>query len=281
MRTFIGTGLLGSGFVRAWLNRGVEVKVWNRTFSKAQKLEAHGAKVFATPEEAVKYSQRIHLVLRDDVSVDEVLSKVETHLTPGAVIIDHTTTSVEGAIRRTQDWSAKGFVYQHAPVMMGPQNALNATGNIFVSGHQEIIQMLTPELESMTGALMNFGEETGKAAGLKLISNLLLMAVNAGISDALTLAKSLNIPESDLAKLPTIAANGVVRGGFNKITQHPYDEPTWELTMARKDAKLMMDEAEKGGKPMMIIPVIAKEMDEWIDKGFAHKDWAIFASEKK
>lgn len=280
MRTFIGTGLLGSGFVRAWLNRGVEVKVWNRTFSKAQKLEAHGAKVFATPEEAVKDSQRIHLVLRDDVSVDEVLSKVETHLTPGAVIIDHTTTSVEGAIRRTQDWSAKGFVYQHAPVMMGPQNALNATGNIFVSGHQEIIQMLTPELESMTGALMNFGEETGKAAGLKLISNLLLMAVNAGISDALTLAKSLNIPESDLAKLPTIAANGVVRGGFNKITQHPHNEPTWELTMARKDAKLMMDEAEKGGKHMMIIPVIAQEMDEWIDKGFAHKDWAIFASEK-
>jgi len=54
MIAFLGTGLLGSNWVRAMRKRGEEVHVWNRTGSKAKALESDGAKVFATPAEAVK-----------------------------------------------------------------------------------------------------------------------------------------------------------------------------------------------------------------------------------
>lgn len=43
MKAFLGTGLLGSAFVKAMLQRGDNVQVWNRTTSKAQKLEEFGA----------------------------------------------------------------------------------------------------------------------------------------------------------------------------------------------------------------------------------------------
>lgn len=280
MRTFIGTGLLGSGFVRARLQKGETVTVWNRTISKAEKLKEYGAIVASGLEEAVKDSERVHLVLRDDAAVDEVLAAAEKALKPGAFIIDHTTTSVDGAIKRTREWKEKGWVYQHAPVQMGPRNALESTGTMYVSGNQKVIEELTPELESMTGTLMNFGEETGRAAGLKLISNLLLLAVNAGLSDVLAIAKTLNIPLDDLARLPGIAGNGMVRGGFNKIIRDTFDQPTWELAMARKDAQLMMDEAAKGGWQLPAVSAIAAEMDKWLAKGAAQKDWTVFASDK-
>lgn len=280
MRTFIGTGLLGSGFVRAWLKRGEEVKVWNRTPQKAEKLEIYGAKAVPAIEEAVQGVKKIHLVLKDDAAVDEVLANAESHLEAEAVIIDHTTTSVEGAIKRTQEWKKKGFVYQHAPVLMGPQNALESTGTILISGDQQVIKELTADLASMTGTLMNYGDEVGKAAGLKLISNLLLLAVNLGLSDALTVARSLNISNEDLAKLPGIEYNGIVRGGFSKMIADKFDQPTWELVMARKDAQLMMNEAEKKGNSLLAISTLAQEMDRWIDKGAAHKDWTVFASDK-
>src|SRR5579863_4117293 len=101
MVSFLGMGLLGANFVRAMINKGEKVQVWNRTVAKATALEQYGAIAKTTPAEAVKGADRIHLTLKDDASVDEVLAVAAAGLQPGAVIIDHTTTSVEGAIRRT------------------------------------------------------------------------------------------------------------------------------------------------------------------------------------
>ena len=175
MIAFLGTGLLGSNFVKALLKKGETVQVWNRTASKAIALEAVGAKAFGEASEAVKDAARIHLTLSDDQSVDETLEKASPGFTPGTIIIDHTTTSAEGVEPRTQHWKALGFTYIHAPVFMGPPNALEGTGYMLISGDQGVIATLTPVLSSMTGKLINMGPTVNRAAGMKLIGNLFLM----------------------------------------------------------------------------------------------------------
>ena len=92
MKAFLGMGLLGSNFVQAMVKRGENVQVWNRTPSKAQELEKVGAKAFTQVQDAVRGATEIHLTLKDDASVDEVLKAAEGGLTPGTFIIDHTTT---------------------------------------------------------------------------------------------------------------------------------------------------------------------------------------------
>src|SRR5690349_10516299 len=153
MVSFIGTGLLGANFTRALLKRGEKVNVWNRTPDKAKALEKDGAKAFDNVADAVRGSKRIHLTLSDDAAVDEVLKKAAAALEPGAVIIDHTTTSAPGAAKRSAYWKQKGTPYIHAPVFMGPPNALEGTGTMLVSGDQQIIKSLEPELSKMTGKL--------------------------------------------------------------------------------------------------------------------------------
>src|SRR5580692_2184760 len=113
MVAFLGMGLLGANFVRAMINKGTKVQIWNRTPSKAQALEQYGAITFDTPAAAVKGADIIHLTLKDDAVVDEILALATPGLQPGATIIDHTTTSVEGAIQRTLDWKARGYTYLH------------------------------------------------------------------------------------------------------------------------------------------------------------------------
>ena len=140
IKAFLGMGLLGSNFVKAMLRKGDTVQVWNRTASKAKALEQYGAKAFSGVEDAVQGADIIHVTLKDDASVDEVLTVADQALKPGAVIIDHTTTSVKGAIQRTAYWKSKLFTYLHAPVFMGPQNALESTGFMLVSGDQSIIE---------------------------------------------------------------------------------------------------------------------------------------------
>src|SRR5262249_52713752 len=153
MIAFLGTGLLGANFTRALLKKGEKVQVWNRSADKAKALETYGAKAFDQVTDAVKGVNRIHLTLSDDLSVDEVLEKASAGFEKGAIIIDHTTTSSPGAAKRSSYWKKKGFPYIHAPVFMGPPNALESTGVMLVSGDQELVKMLEPELARMTGRL--------------------------------------------------------------------------------------------------------------------------------
>ncbi|HEY8967826.1 MAG TPA: NAD(P)-dependent oxidoreductase [Puia sp.] len=279
MTAFLGMGLLGSNFVRAMIDKGGSVNVWNRTASKATALEQYGAKAFTNPADAVKGADTIHLTLKDDATVDEVLAQAQPGLKPGATIIDHTTTSVPGAIQRTKAWKEKGFTYLHAPVFMGPQNALESTGYMLVSGDQSVISRLEPALSKMTGKLMNFGAEEGRAAGMKLIGNCFLVAFTTGIADTLALARSLDIPMGDINTLfDSWNPATVLNARLKRMTSGSYDKPSWELNMARKDTGLFIKAAESRNIHMAVIPAIAAEMDRWISKGHGSEDWTVIGS---
>jgi 3-hydroxyisobutyrate dehydrogenase len=276
MKAFLGMGLLGSNFVRAMLKRGEAVQVWNRTASKAQEQEQAGAKAFAQAQDAVKGATEIFLTLKDDAAVDEVLKAAEPGLTPGAIIIDHTTTSKEGAIRRTQAWKEKGFTYQHAPVFMGPVNALEGTGFILLSGDEAVINTLTPTLSKMTGKLLHFGAETGKAAAMKLAGNAFLVCLTAGLKDTLTLSTSLGVSVEELLTLFNSWNPGtLVPARLRRMTGADHSQPSWELNMARKDTQLFIDAAQQAGHQLVLMPAIAALMDEFIGKGFGNYDWTV------
>lgn len=280
MKAFLGMGLLGANFVRAMIKKGDQVQVWNRTASKATALEAEGAKAFADVADAVKGAGIIHLTLKDDASVDEVLAMAVPGLQAGAVIIDHTTTSADGAIQRTASWKGKGFTYLHAPVFMGPQNALEGTGYMMVSGDQSVINKLNPELASMTGKLINLGPEEGKAAGMKLVGNLFLVTFTAGLADTLTLAKALHIPVSDIASLfDSWNPGAMLPARLKRMSGGTYNQPSWELNMARKDTGLFLEAAAKAGTHLAVVPAIAAEMDRWIARGHGNDDWTVIGKD--
>ena len=278
MIAFLGMGLLGSNFVQALIKKGEKVQVWNRTFSKAKALETVGAKAFEQVQDAVKGADRIHITLKDDGSVNEVLEKAKSGLKPGVIIIDHTTTSSEGAAERTARWKKEGFTYLHAPVFMGPQNALESTGFMLVSGEESLINKLRTELSKMTGKLIELGPAPNTAAGIKLIGNLFLISLTAGLSDALSLAKDLKIPAAMVSGLfDSWNPGSMVPGRLKKIIADDFSQPSWELEMARKDARLMMEEAEKAGTSLTVIPSIAGLMDQYISKGHGREDWMIIS----
>jgi 3-hydroxyisobutyrate dehydrogenase len=279
MKAFLGMGLLGSNFVKALLKKGEQVQVWNRTTSKAKELEQFGAKSFEQVSDAVKGADRIHLALKDDASVNDVLQAAAAGLSPGAIIIDHTTTSKEGAIQRTKQWQAKGFFYQHAPVFMGPVNALEGTGFMMVSGNEELIVKLQPELSNMTGKLLHFGPEVGKAAAMKLVGNTFLICFVAGLRDTLSIAKTLKVPVADLFNLfENWNPASMLEARLKRMTSGDYSQPSWELNMARKDAGLFI-EASKNKTELAVIPSIAELMDKWIEKGYGNSDWTVIAKD--
>jgi 3-hydroxyisobutyrate dehydrogenase len=280
MIAFLGTGLLGANFTRALIKKGETLHVWNRSPDKAKALEEYGAKAFGEVSDAVKGANRIHLTLSDDKSVDEVLENASPGFEKNAVIIDHTTTSVQGAAKRAAYWKQKGWAYIHAPVFMGPPNALEGTGVMVVSGDQDLVKVLEPELSRMTGKLLNLGARPEKAAAIKLLGNLFHICLTGGISDLITLAGSLEVPVAELSTLLELLNPAVVaQGRLKKISSNTFDQPSWELSMARKDARLMIEQAGTTNNHLMVVPAIAKKMDLLIGQGYSHNDWTIISKD--
>lgn len=280
IKAFLGMGLLGSNFVRAMIGRGDTMQVWNRTASKATELEQYGAKAFTNAAEAAEGAQMIHLTLKDDASVNEVLEAASKGFVEGAIIIDHTTTSKEGAVERTKKWKDRGFFYQHAPVFMGPPNALEASGFMLVSGEGDLISKIEPELSKMTGKLLYFGTEPGRAAAMKLVGNTFLVCFTAGVRETLSVAKALDVPVSNLFTLFESWNPGAqLPGRLKRMTGGDYTIPSWELKMARKDTGLFLEAAAKGGTELVMIPAVAALMDQWIEKGYGDHDWTVIAKD--
>jgi len=277
---FLGIGLLGSNFVRALRRRGEDVQVWNRTPARARALGAEGAVAFDDPAAAVRGAARVHVTLSDDAAVDDVLERVWPGLALGAVVVDHTTTSPDGTAARARRWAERGVAFQHAPVFMGPQNALESTGIMLASGDRARFDALSPELAKMTGKLVYLGPHAERAATFKLMGNLFLMSMTAGVADILALAKAEKIPPAEAATLFDVFNPAAAMGPrVKRILDADYANPSWELAMARKDARLMMEAAEKGGMKLALVPAIAQAMDRWIERGHAHDDWTVLAKD--
>jgi 3-hydroxyisobutyrate dehydrogenase len=280
MITFFGMGLLGSSFVRALRKRGEDVQVWNRTPARAKAVEDSGARAVSDPAEAVKGATRLHLTLSDDAAVDDVLERARPGFGPDLVIVDHTTTSPSGTATRAARWAERGVAFQHAPVFMGPQNALESTGIMMASGDRARFDLLSPELSKMTGKLIYMGPRPERAAGFKLLGNLFLMFMTTGMADVLALAKAEGIAPADAASLfDQFNPGAMVPARLKRMLEGDFSHPSWELAMARKDARLMIEEAARGKVPLAVLPAIAAEMDRWIGKGHAHDDWTVVAKD--
>jgi len=271
---FLGTGLLGSGMVECLRRRGNDVTVWNRTEAKARALEAFGATVARTPEEAVAGVERVHMALSDDAAVDAMVDRIAQAAT-GTIIVDHTTTSPAGTKERLERAVGGGVRLVHAPVFMSPQMCRDATGLMLVSGPQEMFDTIRPGLEQMTGEVWYFGERGDLAAAYKIFGNSMIFAITAGIADVLAMAKHVGIAPADAAALfGKFRIGGIIPMRAEKMAQGDLSA-TFELTMARKDIRLMIEAA--GGEPLTVLPAIAARMDEAIAAGHGKDDMGAIA----
>jgi 3-hydroxyisobutyrate dehydrogenase len=280
MNAFFGMGLLGSGFVRALRRRGEAVHVWNRSPEKAKALEADGARAFADPAEAVNGAERVHLTLSDDAAVDDVLERARPGLSPSAIIIDHTTTSPTSTRARVDRWNERGIRFVHAPVFMGPQNALESTGLMLVSGERARVDAVRPRLEAMTGKLVDLGERVEQAAAFKLLGNLFLMFFTTGLAEVFELARALDIEPRVAATLFEHFNPGkTIDARIERMLSAQWSKPSWGLAMARKDARIMLDEAAEHRRNLQVLPAIAARMDALIAEGHGGDDWTVLVKD--
>jgi 3-hydroxyisobutyrate dehydrogenase len=270
---FLGTGLLGSAFAEAAAKRGDSVLAWNRSMDKVHALAQFGVKAAATPAEAVRGASRVHLVLKDDAVVDQLIAAARPGLSPEAILIDHSTTLPQLTAERSERLRAAGLKYLHCPVFMGPPAARNAQGSMMVAGPEALFISVQAELVKMTGRLQYMGERTDLAAANKLLGNAMIIGMMGVMADVLTLAQASNIGGEDAIKLlGLLDLNAMVTGRGVNMAKGNF-APSFELTMARKDVGLMLETCAQ--RPLAALPAIAARMDQLIAAGHGADDASV------
>jgi 3-hydroxyisobutyrate dehydrogenase-like beta-hydroxyacid dehydrogenase len=257
--------------VRRFLAKGMPVVVWNRTEAKARALEADGAQVAATAEDAVAGADRVHFVLPDDAVVDAILERIQPSLKKDAVVLDHSTTLPEATKTRVERQRARGVRFLHAPVFMSPQMAQDGVGLMMVSGPAAIFQEVQPALAGMTGEVWYLGERPDLAAAYKLFGNCMLFAINAGLADIMAMARANDVDAIEaLALFTKFQPANVIAGRGPRMARGEALPASFTVEMARKDVRLMIDAARD--QPLVALPCVAQRMDRVIATGGADRD---------
>jgi 3-hydroxyisobutyrate dehydrogenase-like beta-hydroxyacid dehydrogenase len=274
VRTYLGTGLIGEGLALAALGRRERVRAWNRTADKTRSIVDAGGDAFATPEEAVAGATIVHLALTADAAVDALLERIADHV-GDAIVVDHRTTSPEGARARVDAMKTRGVRFLHCPVFMSPAACRAAQGVMLASGPREVFDAAAPWLSGTTGVLLFAGEEGHRAATLKLAGNGMILAMIGGLADVFTMAMAQGVDPNDVLGLfQDFDLRNVLRARGAKMAAGDYGT-SWTLAMARKDQGLMIDAAQ--GRPLAVLPAVGARMDTLIAEGEGEKDLAVLA----
>ena len=273
---FLGTGLLGSAMVERMLVQGDRVTVWNRTAEKARALESLGARAAATAGDAVADADHVHFALPDDAVVDAILAEVAPRLKAGVLVMDHSTTAPPTTGARVARMAEQGVRFLHAPVFMSPQMCRDGKGLLLAAGPAAVFSEAEPALARMTADVWYLGARGDLAASYKLFGNAMIFAINAGLHDVLAMAANLGIEGEDAVGLfSRFNAGGAILVRGQKMAKRDFSA-MFELTMARKDLRLMLESA--GAQPLIALPALARRMDEVIAAGHGKDDLVAIAA---
>lgn len=202
--TFLGTGLMGEPMVRRLLAAGFSVTVWNRTYAKAQLLEAAGARAQHELAAAVTGATVVISMLEAGPIVSHVLQQALPALAPGALWVDMSSTQQAEAQGFHALLQGQGNRLVDAPVSGGVGGAAAGTLAIMAGGSIDDFEQLAPVFAAMGRATLVGPAGSGQVA--KLCNQLIVGATINIVAEAMLLAQA--------AGADPAAMRAAIRGGF-------------------------------------------------------------------
>ena len=256
---FLGTGLMGSHMARNILKAGFSVAAWNRTLSKAKALEADGADVSETAEQAVADADIVITMLSDGATVHDLFftQNLASHMKPGATLIDMSSIKPREARQHAEMMQDRGLRHLDAPVSGGTKGAEAASLAIMAGGDEAVYTAAVPVL-SVMGRPVRVGPDG--AGQLSKLANQTIVAVTIGVvAEAMLLAEKGGADPA--------AIRDALKGGFADsviLQQHGERMTTGNFEpggLSRMQLKDINNALEESGQHDLVLP-LTQQMQE-------------------
>lgn len=248
---FIGLGIMGRGMAANLLEHGHDLTVWNRTPSKAQGLEAN---LVARSVDVGPASDVVFVSVSDTPDVEEVVFGdlgVIHGMTPGDVLVDHSTISPGATKGFATQASELGVIWLDAPVSGGSEGAKRGTLAVMVGGDPVALERVRPFMDAYSKSVVHVGDEPGSGQMAKAVNQVLVVLNQLAASEALLLAQGAGL---DL-KRALEAVEGGAAGSWMLSNRGPQMierdwSPGFTIDLQQKDLRLVLEAADEVGVPV-------------------------------
>ncbi|MEV4416415.1 NAD(P)-dependent oxidoreductase [Catellatospora sp. NPDC049609] len=262
-----GLGRMGTAMAQALLTAGYPVTVWNRGPRAAAALAEQGATVAPTAAAAAEAAAVVVLMLFDGAACEQVLSGPDGVLAgaaAGTLIVNLSTIGPEESAAFADRARAAGLRYVEAPVLGSVPAVRSGSLTILAGGPAEDVAAAGPLL-AVWGSPRHTGD-VGTATALKLVANLALGVVAAGMRDAVRLGEDFGLPREQVLDTLALGAFERIAGrSRDRLVADDYDGAPFTLGALAKDLDLALAGARRP------LPVAAAARDTAAD-GVAHGD---------
>ncbi|MDA8347243.1 MAG: NAD(P)-dependent oxidoreductase [Pseudomonadota bacterium] len=252
MVAFLGLGRMGLGMAGRLRSTGVELRVFNRTASRADALVAAGARRCATPREACMGAVAAFSMVADDAAsralwlgADGALGALPS----GAMLIECSTLSHDWVLELSARAAAVDVRYLDAPVTGLPEQAADGALTLLVGAHRADLEAARPLLDALARSIIHFGP-IGTGTAYKLLVNLLGAVQIASAAEAMAFGERAGLEPMQLAQAlgSGQAASPQVIRNTRRMAENQHAEPVHFTPQLRlKDVEYALALARKLG----------------------------------
>lgn len=280
----LGTGIMGAAMARNLARAGHVVRAWNRTRTKAEPLTADGVRVADTPAEAVRGADVVLTVLYDGAAALETMRQAAPALRPGTAWVQSTTAGIEALGELAHFAREHGLPFFDAPVLGTRKPAEAGQLVVLAAGPSQDRDTVTPVFDAVGARTVWTGEDgaEGSATRLKLVANSWVLTVTHGAAEALALAKGLDVDPQGFFDIIDGGPldMGYLRAKAGLILDGGLTPPSFAVTTAEKDARLIVEAGERHGVRLDVAAAGAERFRRAAAQGHGGEDMAAsyFAS---
>src|SRR3989454_12633719 len=150
--SYLGLGTMGSDMAANVLKAGYELIVWNRSAEKCEVFARKGARVAATPADAVRDVDLVMYSLSNDQAIEEVVfgaKGILSGIKEGQIAVDMSTVLPATSLREQEAYTKHGVDFLDVPVFGSKRESADGKLWIMAAGNKAIFEKVKPVLEHL------------------------------------------------------------------------------------------------------------------------------------
>jgi 3-hydroxyisobutyrate dehydrogenase-like beta-hydroxyacid dehydrogenase len=258
--SFIGLGVMGYPMAGYLAANGHQVRVYNRTASRAEQWTSeHEGVACPTPASAATGSEVVFCCVGNDDDLRDVTlgdSGAFAGMNPGSVFVDHTTSSARVARELGAVAAQHGIEYVDAPVSGGQAGAENGQLTVMIGGKEAVVERVAPLIDCFARMQARLGD-IGSGQLTKMVNQICIAGAVQGLAEALHFADQAGL---DAGKVIDVISKGAAQSWQMDNRAKTMIDGKFDYGFAvdwmRKDLGYVLEEARCNGSHLPVTALV-------------------------
>jgi len=258
--SFIGLGVMGYPMAGHLARGGHTVTVFNRTGARAIRwAEEFGGSTETIPAAAAAGAEFVFCCVGNDNDLRAVTlgpGGAFEGMQPGAVFVDHTTTSAEVARELHAEARRRDISFIDAPVSGGQAGAENGQLTVMIGGDEEAVARAAPLIDCYAKMQARLGD-AGSGQLAKMVNQVCIAGLVQGLAEALNFAVRAGL---DAKTVVDVISKGAAQSWQMDNRAATMIDGKFDFGFAvewmRKDLGYVLDEARRNGAHLPVTALV-------------------------